>query len=429
MADGKIEARGGQKKDELATVSNGEAPDFVRARERPERCKRQGPTQEREESSDDDDGDEIELRAKTKQQIRTQADSSSDDDGDDDSDDVDQTVQASFGIFDPHEEAQDAILLLLRQSRLDAHLKVPGSALRSLAEAVANQGNVGSVLKAVEDEEDRAVEQKQNAGGDHGGEGEDGGDSSVVGFFSLLSLQQYPEVTDVFRDAVLQAASQHAPADQKAKLDEVLCPPVQLRVKGDGRASNSGSTSKVSTKGKPVNCGWLLKERLSNTPPQLVPRMFSSLLEDIEWSMTTEEMDEEERPFYAYTHVMTLCRVYKDAEATCNASTQCSKKTKTTASLGFKPYFLHPEDEELLESATVFFSWPTGSSVRVSVVHDEEATTAGGQLRKRGKPSGVTPPCQIRSCPEYLLFLLLPFDKLRKCTEAVAERANMQLAD
>lgn len=53
-----------------------------------------------------------------------------------------QTVQASFGLFDPHEEAKDAVLLLFRQSRLDAHLKLPGSALGSLAEAVANQ--VGS---------------------------------------------------------------------------------------------------------------------------------------------------------------------------------------------------------------------------------------------------------------------------------------------
>lgn len=67
------------------------------------------------------------------------------------------------------------------------------------------QGNVGSVLKAVEEEEDQAVEKKQNAEGDQGGD-TDGHDSSVVGFLSLLSLQQYPEVTDVFRDAVLQAA-------------------------------------------------------------------------------------------------------------------------------------------------------------------------------------------------------------------------------
>lgn len=81
-----------------------------------------------------------------------------------------------------------------------------------------------------------------------------------------------------------------------------------LSVKGDQNASDGGATSGVSRKGKPINCGWLLKERLSNTPPQLVPRMFSSLLEDIEWSMATEEMDEEERPFYAYTHVVTLCR-------------------------------------------------------------------------------------------------------------------------
>lgn len=96
MAGGKNKARGGQKTDGLAIVSDGEAPDFAAARERPERCKRQGPTQEREESSDDD-GDEIELRAKTKQQIRKQADSSGGDDGDDDSDDVDVSVHEARG--------------------------------------------------------------------------------------------------------------------------------------------------------------------------------------------------------------------------------------------------------------------------------------------------------------------------------------------
>lgn len=67
--------------------------------------------------------------------------------------------------------------------------------------------------------------------------------------------------------------------------------------------------------------------------------------------------------------------------------------------------------------------------VRVSVIKDEEAAKAAGQLRKESQPAAVMPACQIRSCPEYLLFLLLPFDKLKKCAEAISERPDMQLPD
>lgn len=64
------------------------------------------------------------------------------------------------------------------------------------------QGNVGSLLKAVDDEDDENAEESSNAGSN----GADGRDSSVVGFLSILSLQQYPKATDVFRDAMLRIA-------------------------------------------------------------------------------------------------------------------------------------------------------------------------------------------------------------------------------
>ncbi|PFH34958.1 hypothetical protein BESB_058450 [Besnoitia besnoiti] len=354
---------------------------------------------ESESSGDEDDGDEIQLIARTKEELLRQGE----DDEDEDDEDITETVQASFGLFDPHEEATDAVLSLLRQSRLDTHLKTPSRDLHALAETIANQGNVGSLLKAVEDEEGEQGEANERNAEDA---------SAVVGFLSLLSLRQYPEATNVFRDAFLRLAGEHASADVKAKLEAILKP-------SEESAAGSANT----------NCGWLVKERLSNTPPALVPSMFSSLLEDIAWSLTTEEMEEEERPFYNYTHVAVLTKVYKEADA--SAAATASKKAKGDEPLGFKPFFPHPEDEELLKAATAFFTYPTGSSVRVAPVPDQansrDSREGKSQSEKREDDAAASG-SQVRACPEYLLFFVMPFEKLSKCTKAIERQASLQVS-
>ncbi|ESS32797.1 p21-carboxy-terminal region-binding protein [Toxoplasma gondii VEG] len=360
-----------------------------------------------EESSSDeeDDGDEIQFKARTKEELLRQGEDGEDEADEEEDTDLTETVRASFGLFDPHEEATEAVLALLRQSRLDVHLKISSGALRSLAEAIANQGNVGSLLKAVPEEE----------------EDQDDENAPVVGFLSLLSLRQYPEATDVFRDAFLRLAAEHAPAGMKAKLEAILSP--------ESEESVGKHDSKKQLKHN-VNCGWMVKERVSNTPPALIPTMFSSLLEDVNWSLATEEMDEEERPFYNYTHVVVLTRVYKEADA---GATTGPKKAKGDEPLGFKAFFPHPEDEELLKVATSYFTCPTGSSARVSAVEGSSGPGAGKQKKQASQEAAeedasMEGSCQIRSCPEYLLLLLLPFDRLKKCTDAMQQQAVLQAA-
>ncbi|CBZ54066.1 hypothetical protein NCLIV_045000 [Neospora caninum Liverpool] len=364
---------------------------------------------EESSSEEEDDGDEIQFKARTKEELIRQGE---DDDEDEEEDtDLTETVRASFGLFDPHEEAAEAVLALLRHARLDVLLKTPSGSLRALAETIANQGNVGSVLKAVPEDED-------DSGKKDGAEQDD--DAPVVGFLSLLSLRQYPEATDVFKDALLRLAADHAPAGMKAKLEAVLAP------ESDETAGKEGAGRKHE-----VNCGWMLKERVNNTPPALIPTMFASLLEDIAWSLATEEMDEEERPFYKYTHVVALTKVYKEADA---GPTAGPKKAKGDEPLGFKAFFPHPEDEELLKVATSYFTCPTGSSARISAVEDGGSAVSEGNRKKNVSPEAADDDTnmeacgQIRSCPEYLLLLLLPFDKLKNCTDAMQRQALLQAA-
>merc|ERR1719401_521519 len=48
--------------------------------------------------------------------------------------------------------------------------------------------------------------------------------------------------------------------------------------------------------------GLLLAERFANMPLALIPPLHRALIDDIEWSCTTPECPEEERPFYRFSN-------------------------------------------------------------------------------------------------------------------------------
>jgi protein BCP1 len=95
---------------------------------------------------------------------------------------------------------------------------------------------------------------------------------------------------------------------------------------------------------QPPAIGLILTERLINIPSQVVPPMYSMLVEEIAWAL-------EEKEPYSFTHYLVLSKTYEEVESKLDAeeSRPQKKKKKNTAGPreGAQKFYFHPEDEVL----------------------------------------------------------------------------------
>jgi protein BCP1 len=92
--------------------------------------------------------------------------------------------------------------------------------------------------------------------------------------------------------------------------------------------------------------GLILTERVINIPSEVVPPMYTMLLEEISWAL-------EEKEPYRFSHYIVLSRVYTEVVSTLDQEDDRPQKKKKA--MGRKElFYFHPEDEILQRHALGF---------------------------------------------------------------------------
>jgi protein BCP1 len=85
--------------------------------------------------------------------------------------------------------------------------------------------------------------------------------------------------------------------------------------------------------------GLVLTERLINVPSEVVPPMYTMLLEEISWAL-------EEKEPYSFTHYLILSKTYEEVESKLDMEeSRPQKKKKKNAAQESERFYFHPEDE------------------------------------------------------------------------------------
>jgi protein BCP1 len=94
-----------------------------------------------------------------------------------------------------------------------------------------------------------------------------------------------------------------------------------------------------------VQIGLILTERLINMPSEIVPPMYTMLLEEIDWAL-------EEKEPYKFTHYLVLSKVYSEVESKVDQEDSRPSKKKKKANSSEEVFYFHPEDEVLHKHAS-----------------------------------------------------------------------------
>eukprot|EP00922_Rhytidocystis_sp_ex-Travisia-forbesii_P054615 GHVS01080929.1.p1 GENE.GHVS01080929.1~~GHVS01080929.1.p1 ORF type:complete len:196 (-),score=30.52 GHVS01080929.1:255-842(-) len=159
----------------------------------------------------------------------------------------------------------------------------------------------------------------------------------------------------------------------------------------------------------PAVVGLVVNERFVNLPPSLVPRLHTAvMLDDVQWSLQTQTMDEEERPFYKYTHLLFFSSCYQTSEDTPESSPSTTKSM-----LGFNAMFRHFEEELYLQQSLHQFAYPTGRKERF----ESSAESVGGKRKRSGKTKKSEK--NYEQCLEYRVVMVVPFDAVKRITREI----------
>ncbi|KAL1839781.1 hypothetical protein VTJ49DRAFT_1155 [Mycothermus thermophilus] len=223
----------------------------------------------------------------------------SDDDDDDSSDEDMDIVNVDFELFnyDPQIDFHGVKTLLRQLFDADAQLLD----LSALSDLIVEQNTIGSTCK---------VDDKAN---------------DAYAFLTVLNL------------------TEHAPKKPAvAKLAAYLAE----RAQGDEGLAASGVPELLSNPGK-KQVGLVLAERLLNMPAEVIPPMWSCLIDEIEAAVEDGEP-------YQFTHYLVVSRGYHEVESTLDQSERKQKKAREEAEL----QYFHPEDEELRRHAASSGAYP-----------------------------------------------------------------------
>lgn len=102
-----------------------------------------------------------------------------------------------------------------------------------------------------------------------------------------------------------------------------------------------------------AEAGLILTERLVNVPAEVVPPMYSMLLEEIQWAL-------EEKEPYKFSSYIIISKTYREVESSADLEQERpqkkSKKSRSTNGSSDLFYF-HPEDEVLQKHAIEYGSF------------------------------------------------------------------------
>lgn len=122
--------------------------------------------------------------------------------------------------------------------------------------------------------------------------------------------------------------------------------------------------------------GLILTERFINMPHEIVPPMYSMLLEEITWA--TEESEP-----YNFTHYLVLSKRYSEIQSNLPSQDAPRTKKQKAGKDGEETFFFHPEDEMLHKHALGWTDFEYDTPV------DEGASDSKRAFQELGvKPKG-----------------------------------------
>lgn len=213
-----------------------------------------------------------------------------DDSGDDEDFDV---LDVDFEWFDPQPEFDfHGIKTLLQQLfDADAHL----FDFSALTDLILAQPTLGSTVKV------------------------DGNKTDAYAFLSVVNLQEHkdkPFVNKIAQYILSKAKSKPDLAPLAELLSQSTIPPI----------------------------GLIFTERLINVPAEVVPPMYTMLLEEMEWAIQDSEP-------YNFSHYLILSKTYTEIASKLDAEEGRPKKKTKGAGGSFETMYFHPEDEVLQRNA------------------------------------------------------------------------------
>lgn len=85
-------------------------------------------------------------------------------------------------------------------------------------------------------------------------------------------------------------------------------------------------------------------------PPEIVPPMYTMLLEEIEWAL-------EEKEPYKFSHYLILSKTYAEVEPKVDQEDERPSKKKRPTANSDEAFYFHPEDEVLHKYAAGYCSF------------------------------------------------------------------------
>lgn len=223
-------------------------------------------------------------------------------------------LDVEFEWFDPQPEHDfHGIKTLLRQLfDVDAQL----FDLSALADLVLAQPLLGSTVKV------------------------NGNETDPFAFLTVLNLYEHKV------SVCLQAACppQTDPVQEKPVIRQMTD---YLRTRSSQRSGLSQLTELLKDP-REARIGLILTERLINIPTEVVPPMYTMLLEEISWAIKDKEP-------YDFTHYLVLSKTYHEETSPLDEDPPRSKKQKKAGKREI--FYFHPEDEALQQQASLFGSF------------------------------------------------------------------------
>ncbi|KAK5115640.1 hypothetical protein LTR85_009811 [Meristemomyces frigidus] len=215
------------------------------------------------------------------------------------SDDDESMLNVDFEWFDPDPEVDFHGLKTLLRQLFDVDNQLFD--LSELTDMILAQPNLGSTVKC------------------------EGKESDPYAFLTVLNLHQHRE------KAVIQQLTQYllskAAAQEVKQLQSLLSPDSKAQV------------------------GLILSERFINMPHQIIPPLYSMILEEINLAIKDKEP-------YDFTHYLIISKTYTEVASQLDAEDERPQKKKRAAKdVAAETFYFHPEDEVLHKHALAHCSF------------------------------------------------------------------------
>ncbi|SLM40299.1 protein bcp1 [Lasallia pustulata] len=155
----------------------------------------------------------------------------------------------------------------------------------------------------------------------------EGNETDPYAFLTVLNLHEHKD-KPVIQELILYLARQAKTNPTLSPLTDLLSPSSEAKV------------------------GLILTERLINVPSEVVPPMYTMLLEEISWAIGDKEP-------YEFSHYLIPSKTYHEVASMLDQESRPPKKKKTKTKAASvqgdsEVFYFHPEDEVLQRHSAVF---------------------------------------------------------------------------